>query len=65
MNHVDVLSLPCMVLTHSQQLRASDSAVWTIEPPLDDASLAVLLKDEPVAYLDSASDSRLLGELVP
>ena len=60
-----MLSLPRLVLTHSQHLRASDSAVWTIEPPLDDASLAVLFKDEPVAYPNSASDSRLLGELVP
>ena len=53
------------MLTHAQHLRASDSAVWTIEAPLDDASSAVLLKDEQVAYSDSASDSRLPGELVP
>ena len=60
-----MLSLPRLVLTLSQHLRASDSAVWTIEPPLEDATLAVFFKDGPVAYSDSASDSRLLGELVP
>ena len=60
-----MLSLPRLVLTHSQHLRASDSIVWTIEPPLDDEPLAVLFKDDPVAYSDRASDSRLLGELVP
>ena len=71
MNHVDGLSLPRLVLTLSQHLRASDSAVWTIEPPLEDATLAVFffsfffVEDGRVAYSDSASDSRLLGELVP
>ena len=43
----------------SQHLWASDSAVWTIEPPLEDATLAVFFKDGPVAYSDSASDFRL------
>ena len=60
-----MLSLPRLVLTLSQHLQASDSAVWAIEFPLEDATLAVFYKDGPVAYSDSTSDSRLLGELVP
>ena len=40
--------------------------MWAIEPPLEDATLAVFFsKEGPVAYSDSRSDSRLLGELVP
>ena len=64
-DHVDVLSLPRLVLTRSQHLRASDSAVWTIELPLEMRHWPSFFKDGPVAYSDSASDSRLLGELVP
>ena len=39
--------------------------MWKIELPLEDATLAVFFKDGPVAYSDSVSDSRLLGEKVP
>ena len=60
-----MLSLPRLVLTLFPHLLESDSAVWAIEPRLEDAVLAVFFKDGPVAYSDSTSDSRLLGELVP
>ena len=38
------LILRCQNSFLSQHLRASDSAVWTIEPPLEDATLAVFFR---------------------